>query len=212
MTTSSGIGAALKAHMGLLSGLVPSGGTASSCNALNTTKSGAGGLRRMSLAKSGTAINSTVEIVEPSLFVRQRHRKISTALMLSAANNLFGTSGTTEEEECVEGGAVTVDKGLCEGEDGLLPRVNFQLPANRRPSICHQNSQPTMRERVKGSPRFPHRIMPTSSLNALEERDFGENNAGSSPTLDESGEWMSVECDCMKEHFNQGRTEFLIIL
>lgn len=48
-------------------------------------------------------------------------------------------------------------------------KVNFQLPANRRPSICLQSSQPTLRERIKGSPRFPHRIAPTSSLNALED-------------------------------------------
>lgn len=48
-------------------------------------------------------------------------------------------------------------------------RVNFQLPDNRRSSICHQNAQLTLRERIKGSPRFPHRILPTSSLNALED-------------------------------------------
>lgn len=192
LTTSTGIAAALKAHMGLLSGLVPSGGSGgtASCNALNTcTKPG--GLRRMSLAKSGTAINSTVEIVEPSLFVRQRHRKISTALMLSAANSLFGGGGTAEEEDTgvtgEEGGGGGVG-GEVEMGSEEVPRVNFQLPANRRPSICHQTSQPTLRERVKGSPRFPHRIMPTSSLSALAERDCCCN--GSSPNLDESGEMM----------------------
>lgn len=200
--TSTGIAAALKAHMGLLSGLVPSGGGGTaSCNALNTsTGHMAKGLRRMSLAKSGTAINSTVEIVEPPLlFARQRHRKISTALMLHAANSLFGEQ--REEEDGGNAAASDVLMGAhhwqfgsvgCDGDgcDGVeeLPRVNFQLPANRRPSICHQNSQPTLRERVKGSPRFPHRIMPTSSLNALQER----NCNGSSPNLDESaaGGWL----------------------
>lgn len=202
-TTSTGIAAALKAHMGLLSGLVPSGGGGTaSCNALNTsTGHMAKGLRRMSLAKSGTAINSTVEIVEPPLlFARQRHRKISTALMLHAANSLFGD--TTEQREEDDGNIEAVaavdvltgghhwqfeSGGGCDGVEEL-PRVNFQLPANRRPSICHQNSQPTLRERVKGSPRFPHRIMPTSSLNALQER----NCNGSSPNLDESaaGGWL----------------------
>lgn len=61
-------------------------------------------------------------------------------------------------------------------------RVNFQLPDSRQPSICHQSSQPTLRDRVKGSPRFPHRIAPTSSLNALEDGQNAStnllNNAG----------------------------------
>lgn len=59
-------------------------------------------------------------------------------------------------------------------EDRTEPRVNFILPNRRRSSIIHQNSQPTLRERVKGSPRFPHRIVPTSSLNALEDSYKGE--------------------------------------
>ena len=52
------------------------------------------------------------------------------------------------------------------------PRVIFQLPLNRRPSICQQNAEPTLRERVKGSPRFPHKIAPTTSLNALVETEI----------------------------------------
>lgn len=63
-------------------------------------------------------------------------------------------------------------------------RVNFQLPDSRRPSMYCQSSQPTLRERVKGSPRFPHRIAPTSSLNALEDGQKAStsllNNAGNS--------------------------------
>lgn len=57
-------------------------------------------------------------------------------------------------------------------------RVFFQLPKNRRPSILHQNSQPTLRERVKGSPRFPHRIAPTSSLSALQEGAYKVSTIG----------------------------------
>lgn len=154
---ASGIAAALKAHMGLLSGLVPSAGNTSSCNALNTVSNKP--LRRTSLVKSGTAINSTVEIIEPPLYMRPRHRKISTAFMIS------GGGGLRQSDECDELG-----EGGSSGCGFEEPHVNFQLPANRKPSICHQISQPTLRERVKGSPRFPHRILPTSSLNALEER------------------------------------------
>lgn len=191
---ATGIAAALKAHMGLLSGLVPSSGGSSnaSCSALNTRTGGGGGMggmRRMSLAKSGTAINSTVEVVEPSLFVRQRHRKISTALMLNAANSLFRGETAEEEQQEVEAAKGGLVIGVVVGAAGdelmeEVPRVNFQLPANRRPSIYHQMSQPTLRERVKGSPRFPHRIMPTSSLNALAERDCCD---GSSSNLNEPG-------------------------
>lgn len=57
------------------------------------------------------------------------------------------------------------------------PKVNFILPHRRRSSIIHQNSQPTLRERVRGSPRFPHRIVPTNSLTslALEDSFRGES-------------------------------------
>lgn len=54
-------------------------------------------------------------------------------------------------------------------EEHVEPRVNFILPTRRRSSIIHKYSQPTLRERVKGSPRFPHRIVLTSSLNAIED-------------------------------------------
>lgn len=46
-------------------------------------------------------------------------------------------------------------------------RVNFSLPISRRPSNAFQ--APTLRERTKCSPRFPHRVVPTCSLSALEE-------------------------------------------
>lgn len=51
--------------------------------------------------------------------------------------------------------------------DGTEPRVIFKLPDNRRPSSATVFQTATLRERVKGSPRFPHRIAPTSSLSAL---------------------------------------------
>ncbi|XP_029045875.2 uncharacterized protein LOC114877446 isoform X1 [Osmia bicornis bicornis] len=41
------------------------------------------------------------------------------------------------------------------------PRVNFSLPP--KPST----SQTSSREKVRGSPRFPHRIVPANSLNAI---------------------------------------------
>jgi gamma-aminobutyric acid type B receptor len=132
--------------MGLLTGLVPGGST--SCQFLNTSNNDntTTKLKKSSIAQSGNAINLThIEIVEPEL-IRNRNRRRSTA---------FTITGNTDNLISVE----------IENE----PRVNFVVPTQRRCSIVHQNSQPTLRERVKGSPRFPHRIVPTSSLNALED-------------------------------------------
>lgn len=58
-------------------------------------------------------------------------------------------------------------------QDQESTKVSFSIiPLQKRKSITHQNSQPVLsfRERAKGSPRFPHRIVPTCSLNALEDR------------------------------------------
>lgn len=110
-----------------------------SCNTLDTTNKN---LNNQIDARSGTAIN----ISYPS-----NEELVSTLPPFIISNNL---------DESIDG--ITVDT---EPE----ARVFFQLPKNRRPSILHQNSQPTLRERVKGSPRFPHRIAPTSSLSALQE-------------------------------------------
>uniref|UniRef100_A0A1B0DM23 G-protein coupled receptors family 3 profile domain-containing protein n=1 Tax=Phlebotomus papatasi TaxID=29031 RepID=A0A1B0DM23_PHLPP len=149
-----GIAAALKAHMGLLSGLVPSTGGTSSCQALNTAGSGFKAMRRTSLARSGGSLHTSHgDMGEPS-YMRPRHRKFTPpAFIISGSVPLDNQTPPPELEEI----------------NGTEPRVNFQLPGGRRPSIVHQTSQPTLRERVKGSPRFPHRIIPTASLSALQE-------------------------------------------
>lgn len=145
----SHIAQALKAHMGILTGLVP--GNSTSCQFLNSTNSENNKLRKSSFARSGNAINSHIEIVEPEL-IQNRNRRLSTAFTITGNNT---------------------DK-LVTVEVETEPRVNFVVPSQRRCSIVHQNSQPTLRERVKGSPRFPHRIVPTSSLNALEDSYNGK--------------------------------------
>lgn len=132
--------------MGLLTGLVPNTGS-SSCNTLNVQGIDSKILRRPSLAKSGTAIN--IEITEPEFFETRGRRKSSVALCMTSINEQYLQSELRESEQ----------------------KVNFLLPANRRLSILHQQLQPTLRERIKGSPRFPHRINPTSSLSALEDSE-----------------------------------------
>lgn len=148
----SHIANALKSHMSLLTNLLPS--TSSSCHVLNTPNLPEKEIfRRQSFAHSGNAINSTnIEIVEPEL-IKSRNRRKSMAFTISA--HIENTPNVEIDE--------------LEENEYTEPRVNFILPTRRRSSIIHQFSQPTLRERVKGSPRFPHRIVPTSSLNALED-------------------------------------------
>lgn len=135
--------------MGLLTGLVP-GANSTSCNTLNVNAVDPRVLRRPSLAKSGTAIN--IEITEPEFYEARARRKSSIAV-LSNRDLLHARSGSLTQET----------------------RVNFLLPPNRRPSIFQQ--EPTLRERIKGSPRFPHKINPTCSLNSLgEETIISEEN------------------------------------
>lgn len=154
----SHIANALKSHMSLLTNLLPS--TSSSCHVLNSISPQSEqveALRRQSFALSGNAINSAnIEIVEPEL-IKSRNRRKSMAFTISAH---------IEKISNVE---------IEESEEEEQPRVNFILPSRRKSSIIHQHSQPTLRERVKGSPRYPHRIVPAaSSLNALEDSFKGE--------------------------------------
>lgn len=157
----SHIANALKSHMSLLTNLLPS--TSSSCHVLNSINpSDHDTLRRQSFAHSGNAINSSsIEIVEPEL-IKSRNRRRSMAFTISAQIEKISKVEIDEEEE---------------EDTNSEPRVNFILPSRRRSSIIHQNSQPTLRERVKGSPRFPHRIVPAAcSLNALEDSFKGESH------------------------------------
>ncbi|XP_073978361.1 gamma-aminobutyric acid type B receptor subunit 3 isoform X3 [Rhodnius prolixus] len=66
------------------------------------------------------------------------------------------------------------------------PRVSF--------SIQHQCSQPILsyKDRPKGSPRFPHRIVPTSSLNALEERRLSSSKKYNISTVTTKKETLSA--------------------
>lgn len=120
------------------------------------------------MAKSGTAISSISSSIADGFHFRERSRHIPLPPFI------ISSSDETNKNQTQEGRKnIYVD---IEHEQ----KVNFQLPANRRSSICHQNSQPTLRERIKGSPRFPHRIAPTSSLNALEDNRRKSSTSSSS--------------------------------
>ncbi|KAK9307833.1 hypothetical protein QLX08_001913 [Tetragonisca angustula] len=66
------------------------------------------------------------------------------------------------------------------------PRVNFSLPPKA------STSQTSSREKIRGSPRFPHRIVPTNSLNTIAP--------GSS--ISRSHRWHSME-DARKSKVSQ---------
>ncbi|XP_055636509.1 gamma-aminobutyric acid type B receptor subunit 2 isoform X2 [Toxorhynchites rutilus septentrionalis] len=114
-------------------------------------------------------------------FFGSRIRKTVSVSALGGPNPTSRPSNLTifaevefEDEVSIERGApkvFTVEQRSNEGYRlaGSEPRVNFVLPpkaanGSRRCSMAHQQSQPTLRERVKGSPRFPHRVCPTSSM------------------------------------------------
>lgn len=158
--------AAFKSHMGLFTRHVPTT-QAASCNAIynHTTRNddclndsnGAPlkATKRLSFAKSGTHLD--VATPDPNFL------QIPTI------------SAETPEEPTHMGLILPLDDseleriGVARYTKVHETKVNFQLPANRRPSILQ--TQPSMRERVRCSPRFPHRVVPTSSLGALEEAD-----------------------------------------
>lgn len=173
--------------MGLITGLVPN--AASSCHTLNVHPLDSSILRRPSLAKSGTAIN--IEITEPEFEgTKSRRQSIvpSSAYTISygdtvAFDGVGGGLGLGSTCGRFRANELLMPSIADNGHEGdtpstcityLEPKVNFQLPANRRPSIAIQ--QPTLRERIKGSPRFPHRILPTGSLNALMDDDGKQSN------------------------------------
>lgn len=133
--TGQSIAAALKMHVGMISGLVPGHRKHSmvlSCNTLHVPHPELK-LRRESYARSGPIIRVTDD--EPSC-------------------------SNYDSDKSLSSGA---QKYIAEPET----KVNFVLPTTHKRPMSHQNST----ERIKGSPRFPHRISPTgSSLTTLDTR------------------------------------------
>ncbi|XP_061398054.1 uncharacterized protein LOC133333781 [Musca vetustissima] len=199
LADQKGIKAALMTHVGLFSRLIPSSQTAS-CNAIYAERKKSdidlvhtGGenlkpLKRKSIAKSGTHLDVT--FADPTFLpiptisaetVDIAHHHPTTSSTHTTSTQLFSVPIIEVE-----------NKYIFEPET----KVNFQLPANRRPSVAQL--QPTLRERIKGSPRFPHRVLPiTSSLGALEETgDSQRPKGGSRMNLKRAsivGNWKSME-------------------
>lgn len=174
LADQKGLKAAFKSHMGLFTRLIPSSQTAS-CNAIYNApiqgaeatpvdSSHANGnhlkpIHRGSLTKSGTHLDHLTK--DPNFL------PIPT---ISGGEQASTATATASLDQQVPAGGKYVKL--------LETKVNFQLPSNRRPSVVQP--APSLRERVRGSPRFPHRILPpTCSLSALAESEDRPNESPS---------------------------------
>lgn len=151
---NSNIASALKVHMGYIAGLVP-GSTktnmASSCNTSTT------GINRLEVSMSNKDLSP---------------RRQSSYTRAGGSGPIISVTADYDEEALDFRRKLSLGLGRLKKEEPDSYHVNFQIPLNENMSVLTQHSQPSLsfRERAKGSPRFPHRIVPTSSLNALEDR------------------------------------------
>ncbi|XP_043068677.1 gamma-aminobutyric acid type B receptor subunit 2 [Drosophila bipectinata] len=195
LADQKGLKAAFKSHMGLFTRLIPSSQTAS-CNAIyNSPGLGAP-------AEGSTAVAS-VETHSNGHHLKPIHRgsltKSGTHLDRLTKDPNFLPIPTISGQELA-------DQQQLGGKYVKLleTKVNFQLPSNRRSSVVQPS--PSLRERVRGSPRFPHRILPpTCSLSALAESEDRPNegaaNSGSCKSIPRislqqatcGGTWKSME-------------------
>ncbi|KAH8409568.1 hypothetical protein KR222_008550 [Zaprionus bogoriensis] len=166
LADQKGLKAAFKSHMGLFTRLIPSSQTAS-CNAIYSNPNPVEG------NGNGLAIEGSCSTNGSHL--KPMHRgsltKSGTHLdHLTKDPNFLPIPSISGERFDLQPVAEYVK----------LPetKVNFQLPSSRRPSVV-QPAVPSLRERVRGSPRFPHRILPpTCSLSALAESEDRGGGAG----------------------------------
>ncbi|XP_017046325.1 gamma-aminobutyric acid type B receptor subunit 2 [Drosophila ficusphila] len=154
LADQKGLKAAFKSHMGLFTRLIPSSQTAS-CNAIYNSPS-------QDSAQVEASPHPNGHHLKP--IHRGSLTKSGTHLDHLAKDPNFlpipTISGAGQPDPQQGGKYVKL----------LETKVNFQLPSNRRPSVVQP--APSLRERVRGSPRFPHRILPpTCSLSALAESE-----------------------------------------
>jgi hypothetical protein len=166
-SSGGGIASALRAHMGYLAGLVPSSNISAMTSSCNT---------------SITALNQYGLAGGPSS--KELHPlKSFCGQMGGGSGPIISVTSNDEPEEgtCFNGGGNSANRrkfslGMClshkEEKDFSTNERRISYSSGQKEMMHHQHSQPILsfRERAKGSPRFPHRIVPTCSLNALEDR------------------------------------------
>ncbi|XP_017011556.2 gamma-aminobutyric acid type B receptor subunit 2 isoform X1 [Drosophila takahashii] len=167
LADQKGLKAAFKSHMGLFTRLIPSSQTAS-CNAIYNSPN----------PDSNAPVDPSTHHPQNGTHLKPIHRgsltKSGTHLDHLTKDPNFLPIPT------ISGGEQLAEQHLGGKYVKLLEtKVNFQLPSNRRPSVVQP--PPSLRERVRGSPRFPHRILPpTCSLSALAE---SEDRPGDSSSI-----------------------------
>ncbi|XP_047002677.1 gamma-aminobutyric acid type B receptor subunit 2 [Schistocerca americana] len=173
----AGIASALRLHMGYLSGLVAGAGPGAHH----------GGSGASTLSHSQCALGTAM--------VPASSRELHPLKKLSSAGIATGGSGpiisVTSNDDAdadadADAGRRKFSLGMCLSRDldggpvgspcvlskEALRRASAGASPRPRAGIHHQHSQPNLpfRERAKGSPRFPHRVVPTCSLTALDSR------------------------------------------
>ncbi|XP_068085262.1 gamma-aminobutyric acid type B receptor subunit 2 [Anabrus simplex] len=180
-TTSGGIASALRVHMGYLAGLVPTNSNSpnamvSSCNT------------------SSTAINQYGLGTQPYVAASSRElhplKKYcgrvggGSGPIISVTSNDNGDNIIFDGEDIININKRKFSLAMClsRKEEKSIAEAERRksYSSSQRTTIQHQHSQPILpfRERARGSPRFPHKIVPTCSLNALEDRRKSSSSAG----------------------------------
>ncbi|PSN53730.1 hypothetical protein C0J52_02179 [Blattella germanica] len=179
--TTGGIASALRAHVGYLTGLVPSSNAATSysCNTSVTA------LNQYGLCGMQTVATSSRELHPLKQYCGRVGGGSGPIISVTSNDDPEKSIYLDGDEDFCNANRRKFSLGMClshkEDKDfkAAERRVSYSS-VQKKGTFQHQHSQPVLsfRERAKGSPRFPHKIVPTCSLNALEDRRRSSSPAG----------------------------------
>ncbi|KDR18733.1 Gamma-aminobutyric acid type B receptor subunit 2 [Zootermopsis nevadensis] len=189
-STGGGIASALRVHMGYLAGLVPNSNMAAMTSSCNTSVA--------ALNQYGLSGGQSSRELHPLKRFCGRAGGGSGPIISVTSNDEPEVSTYFDGEDSNSANRRKFSLGMClshkEEKDFGADERRIIYSSVQKGMMQHQRSQPVLsfRERAKGSPRFPHRIVPTCSLNALEDRrrssssagaaSYGANPSGSNPS------------------------------
>ena len=171
-----GIASALRFHMNYLTGLVPSSNITAMTSSCNTSFA----------ALNQQGLNGASSSRELHPFKRFCGRAGGgSGPIISVTSNDEPEDSTCLDAECESReNRRKFSLGMClsqkEEKDSGEAERRISCSSVQKGAMPYQRSQPVLsfRERAKGSPRFPHKIVPTCSLNALEDRRRSSSSAG----------------------------------
>lgn len=171
-----GIASALRFHMNYLTGLVPSSNTAAMTSSCNTSTA--------ALNQYGLSGGSSSRELHPMKRFCGRAGGGSGPIISVTSNDEPEDSICLDTEDDTSANRRKFSLGMClsqkeEKNCGEAER-RISCSSMQKGAMQYQHSQPVLsfRERAKGSPRFPHKIVPTCSLNALEDRRRSSSSTG----------------------------------